>query len=74
LNRFEGLENSKKYMIDTYENPNELKEVSSNYLIENFISNIEEDYPAEMTESEKLKYKKGLENLAEILMEEYGDL
>jgi hypothetical protein len=59
-------------MNDKYENPNK-PAVSSDYLIENFISNIREN-PAEMTEAEKIKHKKDLEELAEILREENADL
>ncbi|MCL5018575.1 MAG: hypothetical protein M1416_02285 [Candidatus Pacearchaeota archaeon] len=60
-------------MNKTYENPNELKPVSSDNLIENYIIAIDGDYH-HMTDAEKLKHKKDLEELAEILREEYADL
>jgi hypothetical protein len=56
---------------ETYENEG----ISHKHLVEHGIYNIfGEEYPPEMTEEQKLKRKKDLEELAEILMEEYSDL
>jgi hypothetical protein len=56
---------------NTYENGG----ISHKHLVEHVVYNIfGEEYPADMTEEQKLKRKKDLEELAEILMEEYGDL